>query len=45
MPGWYGMTSVKWLEGIEVVAEPFTGYQMDQTYRYKTFTGRPRSAG
>ncbi len=28
VPGWYGMTSVKWLDRIEVVAEPFNGYQM-----------------
>ena len=41
VPGWYGMTSVKWLEGIEAVSEPFTGYQMDQTYRYKTSPDDP----
>ena len=41
VPGWYGMTSVKWLESIEAVAEPFTGYQMDQTYRYKTSPDDP----
>ena len=35
VPGWYGMTSVKWLDRIEAVSEPFTGYQMEQTYRYK----------
>lgn len=34
VPGWYGMTSVKWLESIEAVAEPFNGYQMHATYRY-----------
>ena len=28
VPGWYGMTSVKWLRSITAVAEPFTGYQM-----------------
>src|SRR3954467_9163971 len=27
VPGWYGMTSVKWLAAIEAVAEPFHGYQ------------------
>jgi DMSO/TMAO reductase YedYZ molybdopterin-dependent catalytic subunit len=26
VPGWYGMTSVKWLRSIEAVAEPFRGY-------------------
>lgn len=34
VPGWYGMTSVKWLHSIEAVAEPFTGYQMTGSYRY-----------
>jgi DMSO/TMAO reductase YedYZ molybdopterin-dependent catalytic subunit len=34
VPGWYGMTSVKWLDRIEAVAEPFHGYQMTQGYRY-----------
>ena len=28
VPGWYGMTSVKWLAAIEAVAEPFRGFQM-----------------
>ncbi len=35
VPGWYGMTSVKWLTGIEAVAEPFTGYQQVEAYQYK----------
>ena len=35
VPGWYGMTSVKWLHRIEAVAEPFEGYQQAHTYRYK----------
>jgi DMSO/TMAO reductase YedYZ molybdopterin-dependent catalytic subunit len=34
VPGWYGMTSVKWLTRIEAVAQPFTGYQMMKSYRY-----------
>jgi hypothetical protein len=33
-PGWYGMASVKWLNRIEAVAEPFQGYQMVRAYRY-----------
>jgi sulfane dehydrogenase subunit SoxC len=33
-PGWYGMASVKWLDRIEAVAEPFQGYQMARAYRY-----------
>jgi DMSO/TMAO reductase YedYZ molybdopterin-dependent catalytic subunit len=35
VPGWYGMTSVKWLTSIEAVAEPFRGYQQDPAYRYQ----------
>jgi len=35
VPGWYGMTSVKWLANIEVVAEPFQGYQMTAGYRFR----------
>jgi len=35
VPGWYGMTSVKWLTDIEAVAEPFTGYQQVEAYQYK----------
>jgi len=34
VPGWYGMTSVKWLSSIEAVAEPFTGYQQTPAYHY-----------
>jgi DMSO/TMAO reductase YedYZ molybdopterin-dependent catalytic subunit len=34
VPGWYGMTSVKWLARIEAVAQPFEGYQMARAYRY-----------
>jgi DMSO/TMAO reductase YedYZ molybdopterin-dependent catalytic subunit len=35
VPGWYGMTSVKWLSEIEVVDEPFAGYQQAQAYRMR----------
>ena len=35
VPGWYGMTSVKWLTGIEVVTEPFEGYQQHEAYRFQ----------
>ena len=35
VPGWYGMTSVKWLTAIEVVDAPFTGYQQVEAYQYK----------
>ena len=34
VPGWYGMTSVKWLSRIEAIDEPFDGYQQMRTYRY-----------
>ena len=35
VPGWYGMTSVKWLTSIEAVTEPFKGYQQASTYLFK----------
>jgi DMSO/TMAO reductase YedYZ molybdopterin-dependent catalytic subunit len=35
VPGWYGMTSVKWLTRIEAVSEPFQGYQQADSYRYQ----------
>jgi sulfane dehydrogenase subunit SoxC len=35
VPGWYGMTSVKWLARITVRDEPFTGYQMSHSYRVR----------
>jgi sulfane dehydrogenase subunit SoxC len=41
VPGWYGMTSVKWLERIEAVAEPFRGYQMTRAYRFATTEAEP----
>jgi DMSO/TMAO reductase YedYZ molybdopterin-dependent catalytic subunit len=34
VPGWYGMTSVKWLTTIEAVAQPFEGFQQIGAYRY-----------
>lgn len=36
VPGWYGMTNVKWVSRIEVVAEPFDGYQQARSYRLRT---------
>lgn len=35
VPGWYGMTHVKWLERITVLSEPFDGYQQMKQYREK----------
>jgi len=41
VPGWYGMTSVKWLHRITVVAAPFDGYQMVTGYRLKRDDDEP----
>jgi DMSO/TMAO reductase YedYZ molybdopterin-dependent catalytic subunit len=35
VPGWYGMTSVKWLARITVLDSPFDGYQMRHSYRLR----------
>jgi sulfane dehydrogenase subunit SoxC len=35
VPGWYGMTNVKWLERLTAVDTPFTGYQQQSAYRFK----------
>jgi DMSO/TMAO reductase YedYZ molybdopterin-dependent catalytic subunit len=35
VPGWYGMTDVKWLRSITVVDEPFTGWQQDVAYHLR----------
>jgi sulfane dehydrogenase subunit SoxC len=35
VPGWYGMTSVKWLSRITLLDEPFDGYQMSHAYRLR----------
>ena len=41
VPGWYGMTSVKWLAAIEVVREPFGGYQNVTGYRLRASEDDP----
>jgi DMSO/TMAO reductase YedYZ molybdopterin-dependent catalytic subunit len=44
VPGWYGMTSVKWLTRIDAVTEPFGGYQQAEAYRFQQAeddSGRP----
>ena len=33
VPGWYGMTHVKWLRAITAIGEEFQGYQQAGTYR------------
>ncbi len=40
VPGWYGMASVKWLRSVEVVAEPFDGYQQT-AYALRQEAGEP----
>jgi DMSO/TMAO reductase YedYZ molybdopterin-dependent catalytic subunit len=35
VPGWYGMTQVKWLTRITVVDKPFAGYQQARAYRMR----------
>jgi DMSO/TMAO reductase YedYZ molybdopterin-dependent catalytic subunit len=35
VPGWYGMTNVKWLSRITVIGEPFTGYQQVRGYHLR----------
>jgi DMSO/TMAO reductase YedYZ molybdopterin-dependent catalytic subunit len=32
VPGWYGMTHVKWLRSITVLDRPFRGYQQEPAY-------------
>jgi DMSO/TMAO reductase YedYZ molybdopterin-dependent catalytic subunit len=41
VPGWYGMASVKWLDRITAVAQPFRGFQME-SYRVRQ---RPEEEG
>ncbi|MBV8194120.1 MAG: molybdopterin-dependent oxidoreductase, partial [Candidatus Dormibacteraeota bacterium] len=39
VPGWYGMTSVKWLRSITVVDREFEGYQQARAYHFRTVQG------
>ena len=41
VPGWYGMTNVKWLQSIDVIAEPFEGYQQATAYRLRQERDEP----
>ena len=41
VPGWYGMTSVKWLDSITLSAEPFEGYQQVHGYRLRQTPDEP----
>ena len=35
VPGWYGVASVKWLQALEVVAQPYRGYFQSVKYTYQ----------
>ena len=35
VPGWYGMTNVKWLTTVTAVAEPFAGFQQARGYHLR----------
>jgi sulfane dehydrogenase subunit SoxC len=39
VPGWYGMTNVKWLASIDLAREPFAGYQQARAYRLRRDDG------
>jgi DMSO/TMAO reductase YedYZ molybdopterin-dependent catalytic subunit len=39
VPGWYGMTHVKWLRSITVSDRPFTGYQQATAYHVRMQKG------
>src|SRR4051794_10157354 len=41
VPGWYGMTNVKWLKRLTVVSEPFDGFQQAIAYRFTTSEDDP----
>ncbi len=41
VPGWYGMTSVKWLTRIRVLNAPYDGYQNRVGYRWRTSEDDP----
>jgi DMSO/TMAO reductase YedYZ molybdopterin-dependent catalytic subunit len=41
VPGWYGMTHVKWLASIELVDTPFDGYQQTTGYHIRSAEDDP----
>jgi DMSO/TMAO reductase YedYZ molybdopterin-dependent catalytic subunit len=41
VPGWYGMTSVKWLRSITVLNDDFNGYQQATAYHYRVSVEDP----
>jgi sulfane dehydrogenase subunit SoxC len=41
VPGWYGMTNVKWLARITLLEQPYEGYQNTVAYRMYGADGEP----
>jgi sulfane dehydrogenase subunit SoxC len=41
VPGWYGMTNVKWLTRITVIDEPFRGFQQARGYHLRLDPDEP----
>src|SRR5207245_2239402 len=41
VPGWYGMTNVKWLSSIQVTDRPFTGYYQATSYNVRNTDEEP----
>ncbi|HET7419748.1 MAG TPA: sulfite oxidase [Candidatus Dormibacteraeota bacterium] len=39
VPGWYGMTHVKWLRSVTVIDHEFQGYQQTTAYHFRTKDG------
>ncbi len=44
VPGWYGMTNVKWLTSITVTDTEFSGYQQSNAYRLRQTEGETGAA-
>jgi DMSO/TMAO reductase YedYZ molybdopterin-dependent catalytic subunit len=43
VPGWFGMASVKWVNRIEALANPYDGYQQVKAYKYRVVDGGPET--
>ena len=41
VPGWYGMTHVRWLDRITAIARPFEGFQQADAYRVRQTREEP----
>lgn len=44
VPGWYGMTNVKWLTSITITDAEFSGYQQSNAYRLRQTKGETGAA-